>query len=207
MPPEAKLEATHEAKVEERPLRADAQRNRDRLLEVASKAFTEYGVDASLEEIARQAGVGIGTLYRHFPTRDVLMEAVFRRNVDQLADGATDLLAELPPEEALDEFMRRFVGYVASKRGLATHLKSVLSEDSSLFAYSHARMNATIERLVTAAVEAGAIRTDVDPVDLLSALGGVCLMADGPGWQDKACRISSLLMDGMRYQSASAAQR
>ena len=88
-----------------------------------------------------------------------------------------------------------------------THLKSVLSEDSTLFAYSHARMNATITRLVTAAVEAGSIRTDVDPVDLLNALGGVCLMADGPGWQDKARRISSLLMDGMRYQSASAPQR
>ena len=107
-----------------RPMRADARRNREQLLEVASDAFSEYGVDASLEDIARRAGVGIGTLYRHFPSRDALLEAVFRRNVDQLADSADELLRELPPDRALDEFMRRFVAYVASKKGLASHLKS-----------------------------------------------------------------------------------
>ena len=183
-----------------RPLRADARRNRERLLEVASDAFTESGVDASLEDIARRAGVGIGTLYRHFPSRDCLLEAVFRLNVDQLCDGAAELLEALPPEQALDEWMRRFVGYVATKKGLAAHLKSVISVDSTLFAYSHERMNATVASLVDAAVASGGIRPDVDPTDLLHALSGVCLMADGPGWQAQACRISSLLMDGLRYQ-------
>ncbi len=185
-----------------RPMRADARRNHDRLVEVASEAFARDGVDASLEEIARQAGVGIGTLYRHFPSRDALLETVFRRNVDQLTDSAEELLAELPPEEALAEWMQRFIAYVASKKGLAAHLKSVLSADSELFAYSHGRMNAAILRLVTAAAESGGIRRDADPDDLLRALSGVCLMNDAPGWQDQACRISGLLMDGLRYQPA-----
>ncbi len=187
-----------------RAQRADARRNRERLLEVASDAFTESGVDASLEDIARRAEVGIGTLYRHFPSRDALLEAVFRRNVDQLCDGAAALLDALPAEQALDEWMRRFVAYVASKRGLAMHLKSVVSADSELFAYSHDRMHATIRRLVEAAVGAGAIRADADADDLLRALSGVCLMADGPGWQDQACRISALLMDGLRYRPEAA---
>jgi AcrR family transcriptional regulator len=187
-----------------RPQRADARRNRELLLAVASDAFTESGVDASLEEIARRAGVGIGTLYRHFPSRDALLEAVFRRNVDQLAGGADELLATVPPEQALDAWMQRFVGYVASKKGLAMHLKTVVSADSSLFAYSHERINTTIRRLLEAAVAAGAIRADVDSADLLRALSGVCLMADEPGWQDQACRISGLLMDGLRYRPESA---
>jgi AcrR family transcriptional regulator len=189
-----------------RPMRADARRNREQLLEVASDAFSEHGVDASLEEIARRAGVGIGTLYRHFPSRDALLEAVFRRNIDQLADGADELLRELAPDRALDEFMRRFVNYVASKKGLASHLKSVLSADSPLFTYAHERMNASIRGLVLAAAAAGSIREDVDPTDLLRALSGVCLAADEPGWQEQACRICSLLMDGLRYQVAPAAR-
>jgi AcrR family transcriptional regulator len=185
-------------------MRADARRNRDRLLEVASDAFKEHGVDASLEDIARDAGVGIGTLYRHFPSRDALMETVFRRNVDQLAESADEMLATMPPDQALAEWMQRFVAYVASKKGLAMHLKTVVSAESDLFAYSHERMNATIDRLVAAAVAGGAIRADVDPMDLLRGLSGVCLMADEPGWQEQACRISRLLMDGLRYQPVDA---
>jgi len=182
--------------------RSDARRNHDRLLEAASAAFAENGVDASLEEIARRADVGIGTLYRHFPSRDALLEAVFRHNVDQLTDVASELLAALPPAEALAAFMQRFVAYVAAKKGLAMHLKTVVSADSDLFAYSHARMHAAIRTLVDAAAADGAIRDDVEPADLLRALSGVCLMADQPGWQDQACRISSLLMDGLRYRPA-----
>ena len=189
-----------------RPMRADARRNREQLLEVASDAFRECGVDASLEEIARRAGVGIGTLYRHFPSRDALLEAVFRRDVEQVADSAEELLRELPPDRALDEWMRSFVNYVAGKKGLATHLKTVLSADSPLFVYAHERMNASMRGLVLAAAAAGAIREDVDPADLLRALSGVCLAADEPGWQEQACRICSLLMDGLRYQNAPAAQ-
>ena len=189
-----------------RPMRADARRNREQLLEVASDAFRECGVEASLEEIARRAGVGIGTLYRHFPSRDALLEAVFRRDVEQVADRAQELLRELPPDRALDEWMRSFVNYVAGKKGLATHLKTVLSADSPLFVYAHERMNASMRGLVLAAAAAGAIREDVDPADLLRALSGVCLAADEPGWQEQACRICSLLMDGLRYQNVPAAQ-
>ena len=179
--------------------RADAVRNRERLLEVASDAFAREGVDASLEKIAKAAGVGVGTLYRHFPTRDALVEAVFRRNVEAVVTDADELLASKPPGEALAEWMQRFVAYVAAKRGLATHLKSVVAADSDLFTHSHAQLSSAIDRLVTAAAGSGDIRSDADPADVLRALSGVCLMSDGPGWQEQACRISQLLMDGLRY--------
>ena len=184
--------------------RADAARNRERLLEVAAEAFAEEGVDASLEKIARTAGVGVGTLYRHFPTRDALVEAVFRRNVEAVVADADELLATKPAGEALAEWMQRFVAYVAAKRGLATHLKSVLAADSELFTHSHAQLSAAIERLVTAAARSGDIRSDADPTDVLRALSGVCLMSDAAGWEEQARRISGLLMDGLRYGAASA---
>jgi AcrR family transcriptional regulator len=179
--------------------RADACRNRDRLLEVASAAFARDGVEASLERIARDAGVGIGTLYRHFPNRDALMEAVYRHNLDQLIADADELSANKPPVEALEEFMQRFVGYVATKKGLAMHLKTVLSADSDLFTSSQERMNTTITRLVKAAADSGGIRSDVDAGDLMRALAGVCMTSDMSVSQEQPCRISKLLMDGMRY--------
>lgn len=182
-----------------RPLRADACRNRDRLLEVAGATFAERGVDASLEEIAKRAGVGIGTLYRHYPNRDALIEAVYRLEVEQLCDSSGELLATLPPDQALDEWMRRFVRYVAAKRGLATALKSMVSADSDLFASTQQRIRTAITSLLEAASQAGSIRADVDPEDLMRALSGVCLVSDQPGWQEQACRISTLLMDGLRY--------
>ena len=182
-----------------RAQRADAARNRERLLEVAAEAFARDGVDASLEKIAETAGVGVGTLYRHFPTRDALVEAVFRRNVEAIGADADELLATKPPGEALAEWMQRFVAYVAAKRGLATHLKSVVAEDSDLFTHSYAQLTSAIDRLVAAAAADGYIRRDADPADVLRALSGVCLMSDGPGWQEQANRISQLLMDGLRY--------
>ncbi len=185
-------------------MRADACRNRDRLLEVAADAFAKHGVDASLEDIARTAGVGVGTLYRHFPNRDALMEAVFRRNIDQLRDAALELMQTLPPDEALEQWMRRFVSYVATKKGLASHLKSVVAADSDLFAYSHDTMNKSMRMLIEAAAASGAIRDDVEPADVLRALSGVCLMAEGPSWQDQACRVSQLLVDGLRYRADAA---
>jgi AcrR family transcriptional regulator len=187
-----------------RPQRADARRNRERLLEAASVAFGERGTDASLEEIARSAGVGIGTLYRHFPTRDALMAEVFRRNVDELCDGADQLLAELPPDEALCEWMQRFVRYVAVKKGLATHLKSVIAADSELFTYSHGRVTGTFESLLTAAKDAGTIRSDVAADDLLHALSGICMVSEGDT-QQQGCRMSRLLVDGLRYRPEAAA--
>jgi len=182
-----------------RAQRCDAARNRDRLLEVASDAFAERGVDASLEDIAKRAGVGIGTLYRHFPNRDALVEAVYRRNVELLIAGADELRATLPPDEALAEWMQRFVGYVGTKKGLATYLKSVVSADSDLFESTFARVQETIGRLVSAAAEAGTIRPGIEGMDLLRALSGVCLMADAPGGAEQGTKVAALLMDGLRY--------
>ena len=184
----------------ERALRADAKRNREALLVCAGQAFAEHGTAASLEDVARRAGVGIGTLYRHFPTRDALVEAAYRHGVEQLCDAAAQLLAEQPPDLALEMWMRDFVGYVATKRGLAATLK--LSADDShteLFAYVHERIKAAIKSLVDAACATGRIRSDVDGGDLIRALGGICMVSDQAGWQDQARRLVSLLMDGLRY--------
>jgi len=186
-----------------RAQRQDACRNRDRLLDVAADAFADCGVDASLEKIAKCAGVGIGTLYRHFPTRDALIEAVYRHNVDLLVAGAEELSATLPPDEALAEWMQRFVQYVASKKGLANYLKSVVSADSDLFVSSHARVQQTISELVDAAAAAGTIRGGVDGMDLLRALSGVCLMADQAELSEQGSKVASLLMDGLRYGASS----
>jgi AcrR family transcriptional regulator len=182
-----------------RAQRADACRNRDRLLEVASAAFAERGIEASLESIAKEAGVGIGTLYRHYPTRDALVEAVYRHNVELLCEGAEELRETLPPDEALAQFMQRFVAYVATKKGLAIYLKSVIAADSDLFQSAQARVSATIASLVAAAAEAGSIRPGVDGMDLLRALSGVCMMTDHPGGPEHGARVATQLMDGLRF--------
>lgn len=188
-----------------RAQRADACRNRDRLLEVASEAFTTSGVDTSLEKIAKAAGVGIGTLYRHYPTRDALVEAVYRHNVDLLCEAAGELSATLPPDRALAEWMQRFVAYGASKKGLAPYLKSVVSADSDLFESSLARIRQTVCGLVAAAEEAGTIRPGVDAMGLVRALSGVCLMSDQPDVGQNGCDVARLLMDGLRYGAPKAA--
>jgi AcrR family transcriptional regulator len=182
-----------------RAQRCDAARNRERLVAVASDAMAEKGVEAPLEEIARAACVGIGTLYRHFPNRDALVEAVYRHNVDLLCDGADELRASLPPDEALAEWMQRFVIYVAGKKGLATYLKSVVSADSDLFVSTQAKVRDTISGLVDAAADVGAIRRGVAGMDLLRALSGVCLMSDQPGGPEQGTKVAALLMDGLRY--------
>jgi AcrR family transcriptional regulator len=192
------------ARVQERPLRSDAARNRDRLLNCAAGAFAQHGIDVPLEDIARGADVGIATLYRNFPTRDALIEAVYRREVEQVCDAAEDLLASHPPGEALALWLQRFVGYVATKRGMATALKAVVGADSELFAYSKQRMYEAVSRLLASAVNAGVVRNDVDAMDLMRAVSGICLATDQAGWQDQASRLVSLLMDGMRYSAPSA---
>jgi AcrR family transcriptional regulator len=178
-----------------RPLRVDAQRNRDRLLAEAATVFAERGAEAPLEEVARRADVGIGTLYRHFPTRGALIEAVYRHEVAVLCDAAAALLATDPPVEALERWLQRFVDYVAAKRGMAEALRAVIDADSDLFADSHRRISEAIDLLVTAGVRAGEIRDDVEPFDLLRAVGGICLAPT-------AAEVS-LLVDGMRYTTAS----
>jgi AcrR family transcriptional regulator len=182
-----------------RPLRADARRNRETLLATAAELYAERGVEVSLEEIARKSCVGIGTLYRHFPTREALIADVYRREVEQLCGGVDGLLAELPPADALEEWMCRFVSYVATKRGMAVALKSVAGSDSELFTTTRAKINASMARLVRAAVEAGTIRPDANPDDVLRAMSGFCLVSDQPGWQEQALRLVSLVVDGLRY--------
>lgn len=182
-----------------RPRRADARRNYDSLLQVATEAFTNEGVEVPLEELARRAGVGIGTLYRHFPSRDVLVETVYRAEVDRLAAAADELLDELPPGEALEAWMHRFVGYVATKRGMAAALKNVSASHPELVATSRDRTKAAATKLLGAASAAGDVRGDTDPQDLVRAISGICLASDQSDWQQQATRLVGLLMDGLRY--------
>ena len=181
-----------------RKLRADGLRNRERLVEAAKAGFNAAGPDVSLDEIARRAGVGIGTLYRHFPTRDAIVEAVYRREVQQLADAATRLLGALPPGEALHEWMRLFVDYVATKKVIASALGSIAGGVSELYASSGARITGAVSLLVERARNCGDIRPDVDPSDLLRALVGFTYGNAGPGWEASARRLIDILMDGLR---------
>ena len=178
--------------------RADGQRNRERLIEAAKAAFAEVGADISLEEIARRAGVGIGTLYRHFPTRDAIVEAVYRREVDQLAGSATRLLAALQPGEALRQWMRLFVDYIATKKVLGSALSAMVGGSTDLYATSWARISGAMSLLVGQAAAAGDIRVGADPADLLSALAGFTYGAASPDWQASALRLIDILMDGLR---------
>ena len=182
-----------------KPLRADAQRNRDRLVEVAATAFAEQGVDASLEEIARQAGVGIGTLYRHFPTREHLVEVVYRREVEALCAAADDLASHHSADMALEQWMQRFVDYIATKRGLAASLRILFNTNSAVFSDMSGRVSLALRQLVEAAVAEGSIRGDVDASDVLHALGGIYSAPDTKDWRDRSRRLVKLLMDGLRF--------
>ncbi|CAN7416335.1 TetR/AcrR family transcriptional regulator [Mesorhizobium caraganae] len=187
-----------------KPLRADAQRNRDRLVEVAATAFAEQGVDASLEEIARQAGVGIGTLYRHFPTREHLVEVVYRREVEALCAAADDLASHHSADMALEQWMQRFVDYIATKRGLAASLRILFNTNSAVFSDLSGRVSLALRQLVEAAVAEGSIRGDVDASDVLHALGGIYSAPDTKDWRDRSRRLVKLLMDGLRFGAAKA---
>jgi AcrR family transcriptional regulator len=179
-----------------RKRRVDAERNRDRLLEAAKAAFTEAGAEASLDDIARQAGVGIGTLYRHFPTRAALLEAVYRREVERLADAAPRLLQALPSDEALRAWMLMFVDYIATKKLIAPALAA--SAGGKVFASLGQRINEAIGTLVEGARRSGAIRSDANPDDLLRALVGFAYVQKDADWQASARRLIGILMDGLR---------
>jgi AcrR family transcriptional regulator len=181
--------------VETRPLRADARRNRDRLLAVAVRAFSQDGPDVPLDAIAREAGVGIGTLYRHFPTREALVEAAYRTELDRLCDAAPALLAELPPEQALRAWMDRFVDYMTTKRGMADALKALIASGGNPYAHSRDRMLAAVESLLAAGATAGTLRDDVTAADVLAGLSGVTLAAHQ---RDQAGRLLDLLLDALR---------
>ncbi|AZO12905.1 MULTISPECIES: TetR/AcrR family transcriptional regulator [unclassified Mesorhizobium] len=182
-----------------KPLRADARRNRDTLVEVAAQAFAEHGVDASLQEIAKRAGVGIGTLYRHFPTREHLVEVVYRREVEGLCQAADELARSHPADIALELWMQRFVDYIATKRGLATSLRLLLTTNATLFSDTSGRVSGALKGLIERAAAAGRIRADIDASDVLHALGGIYSAPNTSDWRERSGRLVRLLMDGLRF--------
>jgi AcrR family transcriptional regulator len=182
--------------------RADALRNRDRLLEAARTVFSAGGPDASLEAVARKAGVGIGTLYRHFPTREALFEAVYRHEVQQLAELAERLQKEKRPVEALRQWMHAIVKFVATKKGMSTALTLAIAKDSDLVSYSSDRLTRAIGLLLEPAVATGEIRGDISAEDVLRTVVGICYTHDQPGWQKNVLRLVDVFIDGLRNQPA-----
>ncbi|MGW4797336.1 TetR/AcrR family transcriptional regulator [Nonomuraea sp. NPDC004297] len=182
-----------------RRVRADARRNIDALLKAASEVFAAAGVDAPIREIAAKAGVGVGTLYRHFPQRSDLIAAVFRSEVDACADAARALAAEHPPGVALARWLQRYAMFIGTKRGLAAALHSGDPAFDALPAYFRQRFHPVLAALLESAAGAGEARTDVEPDDLLQAVANLC--APGPdGGSGHASRMIALLVDGLRYR-------
>src|SRR6266478_6380348 len=182
----------------QRKPRMDARRNRERILEVAKDAFARSGASTHLDDIAKQAGVGAGTLYRHFPTRDALVEAVYHTEVEKLAAAQRELSANLPPIEALRAWMMLFVDYIAAKHIIAPALNSVVGGPSRLYDSSRVPVSGAINALVKTAMKSGDIRKDLEPFDLLRALIGVSNVATGPDWQESARRLVDILITGSR---------
>ena len=183
--------------------RADSARNRQLLIDAAKEGFSDVGLDVSLEEIARRAGVGIGTLYRHFPTREAVVEAVYRREVEHLAQAVPQLHETAPAGEALHQWMHLFVDYIATKRIIAPSLAAAAAaaRKSSLHSTSAELITSAIATLVKRAIASGDVRKDIDPSDLLRALIGVSYNNPDAGWEASARRLIDILMDGLRRKS------
>ncbi|MCK1708616.1 MULTISPECIES: TetR/AcrR family transcriptional regulator [unclassified Bradyrhizobium] len=186
--------------------RADAVRNRERVLEAAKTVFNAGGPEASLEAVAKRAGVGIGTLYRHFPTREDLFEAVYRREVEQLSELVEHLRSAKDPVDALRRWLRSAVEFVATKKGMSAALALTFQSSSELAAFSTDRLTKAIGSLLDRAVAAGQMRADISPEDLLRALIGMCYMHDQPGWQSSVLRMLDVFVDGLRIQTAAKAK-
>jgi AcrR family transcriptional regulator len=178
--------------------RSDAQLNRERILEAAKAAFTLSGANASLDDIAKEAGVGAGTLYRHFPTRDALIEAVYRTEVEKMAAAERKFSETLSPVEALRAWMLLFVDHIAAKHIIAPALNTIVGGPSKLYEGSRAQIQGAIEALVKRAIKSGDIRKDLDAFDLLRALIGVSHVASTPDWQQSARRLVDILITGSR---------
>ncbi|WP_327286202.1 MULTISPECIES: helix-turn-helix domain-containing protein [unclassified Streptomyces] len=181
-----------------RPLRADAQRNRDKILAAAVRVFTEEGLDAHLERIAREAGVGTATLYRNFPTREALVEAAYRNELAQLRDVVPELLATGSPYEALRAWTRLFMDYATAKLGMADALRAIAASGSNPYAHSHDMVQSAITELMDACAGAGAIRTDIGPTDMFAALAGIALTSARPEQREQAERLLDLTLDGLK---------
>jgi AcrR family transcriptional regulator len=190
--------AKRRAKAGGRKPRTDAQRNRERILQVAKEAFTRSGANTSLDDVAKEAGVGAGTLYRHFPTRDALLQAVYRTEVEKLAAAEQKFAEAMPPIEALRAWMLLFVDYIATKQIIAPALNTLVGGSSKLFEASRAQVQGAIDALVKRAIKSGDIRRDLDPFDLLRALIGVSNVASTPDWPQSARRLVDILISGSR---------
>jgi AcrR family transcriptional regulator len=182
--------------------RADALRNRERVLDAARNVFSAGGPDASLEAVAKTAGVGIGTLYRHFPTRDALFDAVYRHEAQQLAALAERLKKAAEPTEALRQWLHALVKFVATKKGMSAALTLAISKDSDLFSYSSDLLMRSASELLDRAIAAGEIRNDIGPEDLIRTLVGMCYTHDQPGWQKSVLRLVDVFIDGLRSRRA-----
>jgi AcrR family transcriptional regulator len=178
--------------------RTDAQRNRVRILEVAKKAFAKSGANTSLDDVAKEAGVGAGTLYRHFPTRHALLEAVYHSEVEKLAAAQRELSGKLPPVEALRAWMLLFVDYIETKHIIASALNTLVGGPSKVYAGSRTQIEGAIHSLVKRAIKSGDVRKDLEPFDLLRALIGVSNVASGPDWPQSARRLVDILITGSR---------
>lgn len=186
-----------------RAMRADARRNEERLLAAATAAFAEHGVDAAMEDVARRAGVGIGTLYRHFPTREALAEAVYRSQIEALCAQAEGLLASPSPAAALATWLRAVVVHGTTKRGLAEFLKTTMRGDGSTLAWCKSALTAAGDALLRRAQQAGAVRPDVEIADLVRLASAIGWAADlHPVGVDRTDRFLALLMDGLRAHSS-----
>src|SRR5580692_9109534 len=185
-------------KIAPRKPRTDAQRNRELILEAAKEAFSRSGANASLDDIATEAGVGAGTLYRHFPTRDALLEAVYRTEVGKLAAAQQKFAAAMPPIEALRGWMLLFVDYIAAKHIIAPALNSVVGGPSRLYEGSRGLIQGAIDELVKRAKKSGDVRRDLEAFDLLRAVIGVFHVGSGPECQQSARRLVDILIAGSR---------
>jgi AcrR family transcriptional regulator len=182
----------------QRKPRADAQRNRERILDVAKEAFTRSGANASLDDIAKQARVGPGTLYRHFPTREELLQAVYRSELEKLAAAGQNFAQTMTPIKALRTWLLLFIDAIAAKQLIAPALNTLVGDHKKIFEASYAEMHEAIRSLVKRAIESGDIRKDLDPMDLLRALVGVANVATSPDWQQSAKRLVDILIAGSR---------
>ncbi|MGW1109371.1 TetR/AcrR family transcriptional regulator [Streptomyces sp. NPDC002540] len=180
-------------------LRADARRNRERILEAAVRAFAEKGADVPIDTIARAAGVGSATLYRHFPTREALVEAAYRNELARVCDSATELLADNPPDAAIRLWMDRFIDYLAAKQGMADALRAAVASGADPFAETLDKLSTAIGALLRAGADAGLLRPDIEPIDVGLSLSGIALVTSTPDQRERADRLLDLLLDGLRY--------
>lgn len=178
--------------------RADAQRNRERILDVAKAAFTEHGAEATLDDIARQAGIGPGTLYRHFPTRDALIEAVYRSEVEKLATAQTHFAAHMAPLAALRTWMLLFIDHVVGKTLIIPAMNTVAGGSARLIEGARSVVHTAFVAAVQRAIDSGDLRADTDPNDFVRALIGVFHTTAMPGWEPSARRLVDILIAGSR---------